>query len=79
MGRTASPKVRRAILRSQNYTCPGNDMGTFACGKRINIRTAELHHQWQDAAGGPDEYWNYVALCKECHKEITGHQNTKYW
>ena len=79
MGRSPSLERKRAILRSQNNTCPGNDMGTFGCGKRITIKTAEFHHQWPHGAGGPDEDWNYVALCKACHKEITRHQNTNHW
>lgn len=35
-----------------------------ACG---NWQSEELHHILSRRSGGPDEDWNWLALCKACH------------
>lgn len=30
-------------------------------------KTEELHHILSRRSGGPDEEWNWLALCKACH------------
>lgn len=35
-----------------------------ACG----FKSEELHHILSRRSGGPDEEWNWLALCKVCHR-----------
>jgi len=38
-----------------------------ACEACYVLPSDELHHILTRASGGPDEEWNWLALCKGCH------------
>lgn len=78
--RAFTKKQKEIILERQDYICDGR-WGYSTCPDEaeISIHTAEFHHLWAYGDSGPTETWNGVALCKECHKDITRHQNTRYF
>ena len=39
--------------------------GCEACGI---VEASEVHHVITRATGGPDEGWNFLALCMVCHR-----------
>jgi len=39
------------------------------CENCLGKKSEHVHHIIHFAKGGPDEYDNYLALCKDCHKE----------
>ena len=44
------------------------------CTSGINI---EIHHILPKAKGGPDHYWNFISLCRDCHRHKHLHSNHK--
>lgn len=37
----------------------------------------EVHHILPFSQGGPDQYWNYVSLCRKCHMKNRFHSQHK--
>jgi 5-methylcytosine-specific restriction endonuclease McrA len=45
------------------------DMHPF-CEACWHGQTMDVHHILTKGSGGPDEEWNFLALCRLCHNEI---------
>lgn len=43
----------------------------FRCGSYNDL---SAHHIISRAQGGPDELWNLITLCFECHRKITDNE-----
>ncbi len=48
-----------------NYTCANPDC---ECGEEI-----EVHHIVPIKDDGADQYWNFVSLCRDCHRHNKYH------
>lgn len=46
------------------------------CNSGYNI---EIHHILPSKSGGTDEYWNFISLCRDCHRRLKLHSKHKDW
>lgn len=57
--------------RCMNRRCPSNMYG------RPDLRYLRAHHIRYTSDGGPNETWNGVTLCFDCHR--TAHKEGRSW
>jgi hypothetical protein len=48
--------------------CVARLLWNHSCAGRI-----DPHHVWRRGAGGPDEMWNLIAVCRTAHDWIHAH------
>lgn len=69
--RETDKKLNLSIRKRDKYICQ-------LCKKKKPSAGLQIHHifKWSVAPGLRFDPDNLICLCKKCHKEITGHEET---
>lgn len=76
---TFYPKSDRAVDKKLNASIRKRDSNTCQlCKKKKPARGLQIHHifKWATAYDLRFDADNLICLCKKCHKEVTGHEES---
>lgn len=68
-------EVNKPSFTQQIISLDLNKCRRKGCRIKSNL---EVHHIIPRSQGGPDDEWNLITLCRECHRAITENKVSDY-